>query len=115
MSESCLFCKMVRSEIPVKKEFENEHCIIIRDINPQAPNHLLAIPKQHYSSIQTIPDNEFDLLKNVFLSVKEFLKQKGYDETGYRLVINSGESAGQSVHHIHIHILNGRDMKWPPG
>jgi histidine triad (HIT) family protein len=89
--------------------------IIIRDINPQAPTHLLAIPRKHFPAIHDVGSLNAELFKKLFLAIGTFVKQLHLDEAGYRLVINSGEAAGQSVRHIHVHILSGRAMRWPPG
>ncbi len=115
MENSCLFCRIIRNEIPASRVFENDSTLIIKDISPQAPYHYLAIPKEHYSGIHDVPSSKGDLFKNLFASISEFVKEENLDEKSYRLVINYGEKAGQSVAHIHVHILSGRDMKWPPG
>ncbi len=113
---SCLFCKMSSGEIPVEKVYEDEYAFIIRDINPQAPYHLLAIPRKHYASIQEIPAEELsEYMGHLMNAVTKGLRKTGLDNKGYRLIINSGEIAGQSIPHIHIHILGGRSMAWPPG
>ncbi len=113
--ESCLFCKIIKKEIPAEIIDENDHAIFIKDISPQAPEHFLAIPRKHYPSIQAIPPEDHTLLKELMVSVAEFVKAHKLDEKGYRLVLNSGERSGQTVFHIHIHILSGRAMQWPPG
>lgn len=113
--ENCIFCKIIRREIPAKIVFENESVLVIQDINPQAPSHFLAMPKKHYAGIHQVPVSEGDLFEKFFLSIGEFTKKEGFDEKSYRLVLNFGEKAGQSVHHIHVHILSGRDFTWPPG
>lgn len=116
MSESsCLFCKIVQGVIPAEIIYENEHAVVIRDIDPKAPVHLLAIPRSHYRGIHEVPADESSLVSGLFEAVTTTIKQKGLDSGGYRLVMNSGESAGQSVAHIHIHILGGRTLHWPPG
>jgi histidine triad (HIT) family protein len=113
--KDCLFCRIIKGEIPARLIYENEHAVVFNDINPQAPIHLLAIPRQHYASIHDIEKHNMEILKNLFSAVNKVIEIKDLSAKGYRLVINSGESAGQTVSHIHIHILSGRQMKWPPG
>jgi histidine triad (HIT) family protein len=111
----CLFCKIVNNEIPATKIHEDEHTIAFKDIQPQAPVHILVIPKEHVAAVHEYPPGKFDVLIKVFETVTAIVKKNGLVEKGYRLVINSGEKAGQSVPHLHVHILSGRDMHWPPG
>ncbi|MBN1576725.1 MAG: HIT domain-containing protein [Chitinispirillaceae bacterium] len=111
----CLFCKMVNNTISVPRVYEDDRVIVIRDINPQAPCHLLAIPRSHYPGIHQVPQEEHALFQSLFSAIQKVLVNEGIAEKGYRLVINSGSAAGQSVDHIHVHILNGRPMQWPPG
>ena len=111
----CLFCKMASDEIPVPKVFENDKVIVIRDINPQAPYHLLAIPRAHFSAIHDVPSDGNSLYEALFSAVRTVVHNEELADKGYRLVINSGSTAGQSVDHIHVHILSGRQLHWPPG
>ena len=113
--ENCLFCKIIKNEIPAQKIYEDENTIIINDINPQAPYHYLAIPKKHYTGIQDIPESDSNIFVQLFSAISEFVKKEGLSDKSYRLVINYGEKAGQSVHHVHVHILSGRSFGWPPG
>ena len=113
--DDCLFCKMVNDTIAVPKVFEDDKVIVIRDINPQAPQHLLAIPREHYVGIHHIPQDQHSLFQALFNAIRTVVIKEGIADRGYRLVINSGSSAGQSVDHIHVHILSGRTMHWPPG
>ena len=113
--ESCLFCGIIRGEIPASKVYEDDDTLVFSDINPQAPVHLLVIPRQHYASVHDIEPQKMDIMKQVFTAVSEVVKMKGLASTGYRLVVNCGESSGQAVPHIHVHILSGRNMAWPPG
>jgi len=113
---NCLFCKIAAGELPAEKLFEDENAIVIRDINPQAPSHFLAIPKKHYPAVHDIPAEETpSLFAGLMNAVRHALNTGGLENTGYRLVVNSGESSGQTVPHLHIHILGGRQMGWPPG
>jgi len=106
---------MVNGEIPVPRVYENEHVIVIKDINPQAPTHLLAIPRSHFSRPDSVSQGDKSLFANLFAAIIAVVHKEGLDKKGYRLVINAGSTAGQSVDHIHVHILSGRDMRWPPG
>jgi histidine triad (HIT) family protein len=106
---------MANNTIPVPRVYENEHVFVIKDINPQAPTHLLAIPKAHYGAIHNVPEKEHALFHHLYTAIHDVVQKEGISEKGYRLVINSGSSAGQSVDHIHVHILSGRQMNWPPG
>jgi histidine triad (HIT) family protein len=111
----CLFCKIVKNQLPATKVFEDEHTIAFKDIHPQAPVHILVIPKEHISAIHEIPSEKSGMLSHFLSTVTAVVKKNGLDAKGYRLVINSGENAGQSVPHLHVHILSGRDLHWPPG
>ena len=113
--DDCLFCKMATGAIPVPKVYENDTVIIIKDINPQAPHHLLAIPRAHYAAIHDVEPENGALFKELYSAISTVVTSEGLDKKGYRLVINSGSSAGQSVDHIHVHILSGRQLHWPPG
>jgi len=113
---NCLFCKMIRGEIPVKKAYEDEQALVFHDISPKAPVHLLAVPKQHFAGVHDVPAANAALFAGLFSAVGAVVRREKLDETGgYRLVVNSGENAGQAVAHIHVHILSGRTMAWPPG
>ncbi len=107
----CIFCKIANKEIPTKIVYENEKIIAFNDLNPQAPSHILVIPKKHYSSLNEVEEKE--ILSELLFSVKEITKEKKIKD--YRTVINTGKEAGQAVFHIHLHILSGREMLWPPG
>ena len=109
--EECIFCKIANKAIPAKVVYESENVTAFRDINPQAPVHILVVPKKHYESMNDLDD--ILLAGELLNAVKETAKKLGIQE--YRTVINTGKSAGQEVFHFHIHILAGRDMKWPPG
>lgn len=109
---NCLFCKIVAGEIPAKLVKEGENFVAFSDINPQAPKHMLVIPKQHYSNITEFRDSKG--LGDLFVAAGDIAKEQGLDE-GFRLVVNTGSDGGQTVFHLHIHILGGRSMTWPPG
>ena len=111
----CLFCKIAKKEIPSKIVFENEQILAFRDIDPQAPVHILVIPKKHISGLNDITSRDKELLGELINAVKEIAAKEKVDESGYRLVVNNGRDAGQAVEHIHFHLLGGRKLLWPPG
>ena len=111
----CLFCKIVQKTIPAKIVHEDDRSLAFDDINPQAPVHTLIIPKQHVSAVQDCPDQAFDLLTHLLVTCTKVAKQKGLSESGYRIVTNTGRDAGQTVFHLHFHVLGGRHLGWPPG
>lgn len=111
----CLFCKMVRGEIKPDTVFETDDVLAFRDINPQAPTHVLVVPKQHISTINDLEADHTVLVGKLYLAAQEVARKEAISESGYRTVMNCGEGAGQSVFHIHLHVLGGRKMKWPPG
>ncbi len=115
MNKDCLFCKIGADVIPSEKIFESDTLFAINDINPQAPTHILIIPKTHHSSLLDIKESDHEIMGSIISLANNLAKERGLDVSGYRLVVNCGESAGQSVMHIHYHILGGRSLKWPPG
>lgn len=114
-SPDCLFCKIAAGEINADVTYENDRVIAFRDINPQAPTHLLIIPRDHVATINDLTDGNVGDVGALFLAAREVARQEGVDESGYRVVMNCMEGAGQSVFHIHLHLLAGRPLKWPPG
>ena len=113
MASDCLFCRIIAQEIPAKIVAENEHCVAFRDINPQAPVHLLVIPRQHVASLNDATDAS--LLGQMQLLAAQLARSEGLAERGYRTVINTNADAGQTVFHVHLHLIGGRVMGWPPG
>ena len=111
--KNCLFCKIIKGEIPCDKVFENDDVLAFKDINPQAPQHILVIPKTHIASIN-VTDDEL-LMGKLIIVAKNIASDLGFSENGYRLNINCGQDGGQEVGHIHLHLLGGRQMTWPPG
>ena len=111
----CLFCKMVAGEIKPDKVLETDDVLAFRDINPQAPTHVLVVPKKHISTINDLDPADAALVGKLYLAAKRIAAEEGIDQEGYRTVMNCQEGAGQSVFHIHLHVLGGRRMKWPPG
>ena len=113
MSDNCLFCKIVRGEIPADKLYEDDEILAFRDISPQAPLHFLVIPKKHISGPDAAGQEDEKLLGKVMRVGSEVAAKEGIKQ--YRQVFNNGEEAGQTVFHIHMHVLGGRSMNWPPG
>jgi len=111
----CLFCKIIAGEIPAKKIYEDDHVFAFEDINPQAPVHYLIIPKQHIATINDLDSSHEALLGKMYLAAQQLAEQSGIAEDGYRAVMNCGAAAGQTVFHIHLHLLGGRPLSWPPG
>jgi histidine triad (HIT) family protein len=111
----CIFCKIVAKSQPAKIIFEDEQFVAIEDIAPQAPVHILVIPKEHIPEIRFITDNYKGFLKQWFWTAIKIAREKGLEEIGYRTVINNGIGGGQTVAHVHIHLLSGREFHWPPG
>jgi histidine triad (HIT) family protein len=112
---SCLFCKIINREIPSDIIYEDDRVLFFNDINPQAPVHILGIPKKHIPKITDISSEDADILGYLLVKSAEMIKTLGLDGKGVRIVNNCGEEAGQSVFHIHFHILGGRVFQWPPG
>ncbi|MEJ5226608.1 histidine triad nucleotide-binding protein [Thermodesulfovibrio sp.] len=112
---SCLFCRIVNGEIPSRKVYEDEHVLAFHDIAPQAPVHILIIPKKHYSTILDINESDKELIGHIFLVAKRIAKEMAFDEKGFRVVVNCNSEGGQTVFHLHFHLLAGRVMHWPPG
>ena len=104
----CIFCKIVSGEIPSTKVFENDKVLAFRDLNPVAPVHILVIPKKHVGSVNDITDENVEYISEIFKVIPEIVKQEGISDSGYRIVSNNGDDAGQTVHHLHFHILGGR-------
>ena len=115
MPADCLFCRIVAGEIASTKVYEDDSVLAIRDINPQAPTHILLIPKAHVASAQDLGKTDAALLGSVFAMSARLADREGIASTGYRVVTNVGEDGGQSVDHLHFHLLGGRRFTWPPG
>jgi histidine triad (HIT) family protein len=113
VSADCLFCRIVRREIPATIVAEDDHCLAFNDIGPKAPTHVLVIPKAHFATLNDVKDPQ--VTGRLFAMVQEIARDKGFDAKGYRTVINTNEDGGQTVHHLHVHILAGRRLQWPPG
>jgi len=115
MSDNCIFCKIIEKKIPSKIVYEDQHVFAFEDVNPQAPVHLLVVPKKHLPDIQSMAETDRELVGHLFLAAAKIATEKGLVEKGYRTVINNGVGAGQTVFHIHLHVLSGRRFSWPPG
>lgn len=111
----CLFCRMVKGEIKPDVVYEDEDVLAFRDLNPQAPLHVLVIPKLHLATLNDLDETHATLMGKLFLAARKVAEQEGLAERGYRTVINCNAEAGQSVYHVHLHVLAGRSMNWPPG
>ena len=111
----CLFCNVLEKKIPADIVYEDEHALAFRDIRPVAPSHVLVIPRKHIAAMHDLTDADVTTIGQVMLAAKRVAHQLGLEEEGFRLVINDGDAAGQSVHHIHVHVLGGRSLSWPPG
>lgn len=112
---STIFTKIIQKEIPANIVYEDDEILAFRDISPQAPEHILVIPKKEIPTVNDIEENDALLVGKLFLTAKKIAKDLGFDEQGYRLVMNCNEDGGQTVNHIHMHILAGRQLSWPPG
>jgi histidine triad (HIT) family protein len=113
--DTCIFCKIINNQIPAPRVYEDGNAIVIRDLNPQAPTHLLAIPRRHFAGVHEVKPSDASLFQGLFSAITKTVEQERLEEAGYRLVVNFGEKAGQTVPHIHVHILSGRRLHWPPG
>lgn len=114
-SERCIFCSIALGEIPATIVHEEEHLLAFRDLNPQAPEHVLLIPKRHILSVDSVEDDDQAVMGRLILAARDVARRQGIAEGGYRLVVNVGEDGGQSVGHLHLHLLGGRPLSWPPG
>lgn len=111
----CLFCKIAGGDIPADVVFESDSALAFRDINPKAPTHVLIIPRRHVSTINDIEPDDESLVGSLFSAARRIAADEGIAEDGYRVVMNCNEAAGQTVFHLHLHLLGGRPLKWPPG
>lgn len=111
----CIFCKISNGEIPAETIYEDEKIIAFKDLDPKAPVHFLVIPKKHIESVEKMTDEDSLLLKDIFIAIRDLCRKFGIDQTGYRIVNNCGKDGGQSVNHMHFHVLGQRSLNWPPG
>ena len=113
--QDCLFCRIVAGEIPAGIVYQDDRCVAFRDINPQAPVHVLIIPRDHVASLDDAAEKDDATLGHIMRIASHVAHEQGISESGYRTVINTGAGAGQSVFHLHVHVLGGRSLGWPPG
>ena len=113
-SPDCIFCKIVRGEIPSKKVYEDEHILAFEDLNPQGPTHVLVIPKKHIAGLKEASLEDAEVIGRCHLAAAQIARDRNI-ENGYRTVLNVGPQAGQSVFHLHVHLIGGRQLSWPPG
>jgi histidine triad (HIT) family protein len=111
----CLFCKIIAGDVPAEFVHQDDRCVAIQDINPQAPTHVLVIPLEHMESLDEATQKDEALLGHLLRVAARMANDAGHGETGYRTVLNTGAGAGQSVLHLHVHMLGGRTLQWPPG
>lgn len=114
-SGDCIFCKIASGDIPSQKVYEDNVCVAFHDLSPQAPTHLLIIPREHLDSLDTAADESKDMLGHLLLTAAEIARKRGFAENGYRVVINTNADGGQTVFHLHVHLLAGRPFVFPPG
>lgn len=112
---NCIFCRIVNKEIPAKVVYEDDKVFAFHDINPQAPYHILVIPKKHLSTLLEISEEDKDIIGHIYMTINKIAQDLGFAERGFRVVVNCKEEAGQTVFHVHFHVLAGRPMDWPPG
>lgn len=114
-NSDCLFCKVAEGQIPATIVHEDDQLVAFRDIDPQAPVHILVIPREHVSSLDAADDDHADLLGRMLLTARDLARSEGIADDGYRTVLNVGADGGQTVPHVHLHLLGGRALRWPPG
>lgn len=112
--DNCIFCKIINKEIPSDIVYEDDKILAFNDVNPQAPVHLLFIPKKHIKSIDQLEEKDIDLIGHIYYAISRLSEELGL-EKGYRVVVNTGQDGGQTVGHLHFHLLAGRSLQWPPG
>jgi histidine triad (HIT) family protein len=115
IAEDCLFCRILSGDIPAEIIHESDTAIAFRDINPQAPTHVLIIPRRHIATINDLEPGDEPVIGSLYLAAKQIAAEEGLADDGYRVVMNCNEGAGQSVFHLHLHLLGGRRLDWPPG
>jgi len=113
--QDCLFCKILDGDIPADIIYESDLAIAFRDVNPQAPVHVLIIPRNHIATINDLDTDDAAMVGGLFMAAKEIARDEGLADDGYRVVMNCNAAAGQSVFHLHLHLLGGRSLAWPPG
>jgi histidine triad (HIT) family protein len=115
MEKNCIFCKIISGDLSSTKVFEDQICVAFKDIHPQAPFHVLIVPRQHLDSLDTAEESHKEILGHLLLTVAQIARREGFNEKGYRVVINTNADGGQTVFHLHLHLLAGRTFVFPPG
>lgn len=115
MEETCIFCRIVNGSIPARIAFQDDATVAFHDVDPRAPVHVLIVPRRHISSINELESEDAATIGQLFVNARALARELGVADSGYRLVINAGADAGQTVDHIHLHLLGGRPLRWPPG
>lgn len=115
MSDDCVFCRIAKRELPADVVTTSDRTVAFRDLNPQAPTHVLVIPRDHITNAATVEPGDGEVLAEMLVTARQVAEQEGIAEGGYRLVFNVGDDAGNTVPHLHLHVLGGRPMSWPPG
>ena len=115
MEESCIFCRIIAGSIPAKLAHEDDQTLAFHDVDPRAPVHVLIVPRAHIPAVDGLGEADAELMGRLMLAARKLARELGVADSGYRLVVNNGADAGQSVDHIHMHLLGGRPLKWPPG
>lgn len=113
--DNCIFCKIINKEIPARIVYEDKDILAFEDIKPQAPIHILLIPKDHFATLNALPEGRQDVIGRIFIKARDIANEKGIKDRGYRIVLNTEKDSGQDVFHIHFHLFGGRQMTWPPG
>lgn len=113
--DDCIFCKIAAGEIPSNKVYEDDRVAAFYDIEPQAPKHILVVPKRHFTNMMCLQEEDSELLMHIFKTITLIAEKEGFAESGFRVVINTGKDGVQTVEHLHFHVLAGRMMEWPPG
>lgn len=112
---NCIFCQIINGKIPCNKVYEDDKILAFKDINPEAPVHIVVVPKQHIQSVLDLDENNISITVDIFNAINKIAKDLGIDKDGFRVVANTGINGGQTVAHLHYHILGGRSLQWPPG
>ena len=115
MPSDCLFCRIIAGELPAAQVYSDDSVVAIRDIAPRAPTHILLLSRKHIASVREVGSEDHDLIGKIFAACAELARREGVATDGYRLVVNTGRNGGQTVDHLHVHLLGGRPMAWPPG
>jgi histidine triad (HIT) family protein len=115
VKEDCIFCKIIKKQIPCEIVYEDDEVIGFKDISPQAPVHIVIIPKEHFDDLNCLKEHQSEIIGHIFIAAKKIAKTLEIAESGYRVVTNCGKQGGQTVGHIHFHLLGGRMLQWPPG